>query len=284
MTRMFALLRVLGILALMIGGALVVHRVQAGPVAMTETTQQQTAMEQTRATAIDLERAKMSGLNSEEWQRYSTLLRGPRGLWTPTLDPIWVLGIHARTDDERRKYAEMAVQQEHARVAGELAFQKAYDDAFGLLYGDEPIIDVKKLEINRVATRARADKKKPVQKTSMKKSPVSATAEERILLFVSLKTECPPCDPMLPKLLKRAERGDGLDIYFVGADAKDNAAIQVWAAKRGIPQALVRNGRITLNYDQASLAQLRKDVQRVPQLMVRRGVEITDATPESLGL
>lgn len=282
MTLAFALLRGLGILALIIGGALVAHRVQADPVATT-TSERQTTVEQTRATAVDLERAKMSGLNPEEWQRYATLLRGPRGLWTPALDPIWMLGIHARTDDERRKYAEMAVQQEHARVAGELAFQKAYDDAFKLLFANEPIIDMQKLEANRAAARARTNKKQILQKTSMKKWPASDIADERALFFVSLKTDCATCDIMLPKLLKRAGRGDGVDIYFVGADARDNAAIQAWAAKRAVPPEWVRNGLITLNYDQASLAQLRKDAQRVPRLMLRRGVDIVDATPESLG-
>lgn len=165
MTRMFSLVRGLGFLALCIGGALVAHRVQADLV-----DQRQTTVVQTRTTEVDLERAKMSGLNPEEWQRYTTLLRGPRGLWTPALDPIWMLGIHARTDDERRKYAELAVQQEHARVAGELAFQKAYDDAFQLLYGDEPIIDTQKLAANRADARACGQKattaKRPHEKSA----------------------------------------------------------------------------------------------------------------------
>lgn len=281
MTRMFSLVRGLGFLALCIGGALVAHRVQADPVAPSE---RQTVVAQTRATEVDLERAKMSGLNPEEWQRYTTLLRGPRGLWTPALDPIWMLGIHARTDDERRKYAELAAQQEHARVAGELAFQKAYDDAFQMLYGDEPIIDTQKLAANRAAARARAEKNQPLQKTSMKKTPVSVLVEERTLFFVSLTADCATCDAWLPKLLKRAQRGAGLDIYFVGANARDNAAIQAWAMKRAVPPDLVRNGRVTLNYDQASLVQLRQGTQRVPQLMVSRGGDVADATPESLGL
>lgn len=282
MALIFPLLRDLGVLALVIGGALVAHRVQADPVATTATSERQTALEQTRATSLDLERAKMSGLSQDEWQRYTTLLRGPRGLWTPTLDPVWTLGIHARTDDERRKYAEMAAQQEHARVTGELAFQKAYDDAFKLLFGNEPIIDMQKLEANRAAARARADKKQPHQKTGLKKSPASDIADARALFFVSLKTDCTTCDTLLPKLLKRAERGDGVDIYFVGAGAQDNVAIQAWAAKRAVPPEWVRNGLITLNYDQASLAPLHQ--QRVPQLMLRRGVDIVNATPESLGL
>jgi len=282
MTRAFTLVRGLSLLALLIGGALIAHRALAEGTAVTQ--ERQTAIEQTRAKTTDIERAKMSGLNPEEWQRYTTVMSGPRGLWTPALDPIWVLGIHARSDDERRKYAELAAQQEHARVAGELAFQTAYDDAFKLLYGDEPLIDTQKLAANRAAAQARADRKQPLQKTSTKKVPISALALERTLLFVSLTADCTSCDAWLPKLLKRAQSGDGLDIYFVGADVKDTATIQSWAAKRAVPLELVRNGRVTLNYDQASLATLRKDAQRVPQLMIRRGMEITDVTPESLGL
>lgn len=286
MIALFSALRVLGFVALLCGGLFVAHRVQAGDAPPAASPERHTAIEQTRAKELDIERARASGLSVEEWQRYTTLMRGPRGLWTPSLDPIWVLGIHARTDDERRRYAEMAAQQEHARVEGELAFQRAYDSAFRLLYANEPVIDTERFEAGRAAARARASTKKPsTLKTSLKKPVLSARdAEEGMLLFVPL-TPCPACDVLAARVIERVQRtpGTGVDIYFVGAQSnKDNAAIQAWAQAHGVPRELVASGRITLNYDQATSAQLRKGAA-LPLAMKRNGERIDDLTQAGPG-
>ena len=42
------------------------------------------------------------GLTDEEVARYNQIMEGPRGNWTPNLDPIQVLGINADTEAERR--------------------------------------------------------------------------------------------------------------------------------------------------------------------------------------
>ena len=45
-------------------------------------------------------------LSEEEWQRYETLKKGIRGrLSAANISPIEVLGIHARDDAERQRYA-----------------------------------------------------------------------------------------------------------------------------------------------------------------------------------
>jgi integrating conjugative element protein (TIGR03759 family) len=272
MTRAFTLVRGLSLLALLIGGALIAHRALAEGTAVTQ--ERQTAIEQTRAKTTDIERAKMSGLNLEEWQRYTTVMSGPRGLWSPALDPIWVLGIHARSDDERRRYADLAAQQEHARVEGELAFNREYVAAFARLYPAEKLIDDARYDLLR-------RNKGREMKTSR---PARTTEADRILFFVPLKEDCTRCEAVLPKLIARASSGTGIDIYFAGSDATDNKAIQKWAVQRGIPPNLVQSGLITLNYDQLVLARLRKEGRTLPQLMVRRGSDVLDTTQEQLGL
>src|SRR3546814_5556012 len=55
---------------------------------------------------------------------------GPLGIYSPNLDPLSALGIEARTDEERRRYAELQVQVEARRVEKLLAYQRAYDEAW----------------------------------------------------------------------------------------------------------------------------------------------------------
>ena len=69
------------------------------------------------------------GLQPQEWARYRELMDGPLGIYSPNLDPLSALGIEARTDEERRRYAELQVQVEARRVEL-LAYQRAYDEAW----------------------------------------------------------------------------------------------------------------------------------------------------------
>lgn len=52
-----------------------------------------------------------------------------------------MLGIHARDQDERRRYAEMWVRAMREDVSRILAFQHAYDEAGKRLYPNEQLID-----------------------------------------------------------------------------------------------------------------------------------------------
>jgi hypothetical protein len=65
------------------------------------------------------------GLRSDEWTRYRELMEGPLGIYSPNLDPLTALGIEARSDDERQRYAELQVQAEARRVEKLLAYQRA---------------------------------------------------------------------------------------------------------------------------------------------------------------
>ncbi len=46
------------------------------------------------------------GLSQDDYQRYQSLMNGPRGIQSPGLDPLSTLGIEARSQAERRQYAE----------------------------------------------------------------------------------------------------------------------------------------------------------------------------------
>ena len=59
-------------------------------------------------TSSERARSRLWELSETEWRRYKLLMQGIRGSISPsTISPIEVLGIHARDQDERRRYAEM---------------------------------------------------------------------------------------------------------------------------------------------------------------------------------
>ncbi|EBZ5771679.1 TIGR03759 family integrating conjugative element protein [Salmonella enterica subsp. enterica serovar Redlands] len=158
--------------------------------------------------------AQSWGLTQEEWSHYEVLKRGERGIWSPLLDPLTTLGVEATTDAERRRYADMLVEKEARRVEKELAFQRAYDEAWKRrLPGLTP-----------VAT-------------------VSVDATSRLAVFVS--ENCPPCDTRIKNLLAS---GHPLDIYLVDS-RNDDSRLRRLAMVWKIDAARVQRRDITLNHD-----------------------------------
>jgi integrating conjugative element protein (TIGR03759 family) len=80
-------------------------------------------------------------LSDDEMQRAKLLMLGPRGNFSvPNLSPVEALGIHARDDAERRKYAELFARAQYEDVQRVLAFQRAYDVAIRQLTAGQPMI------------------------------------------------------------------------------------------------------------------------------------------------
>ena len=158
-------------------------------------------------------------LSPEDWSRYEALMRGRRGVWTPGADPLLVLGAHARTEAERRRFAEAFVRAEHERVEGELAFERAVQAAWARLFPGE-------LRLSRHA-------------------PAGAPPERYALVF---DRECTGCEATV-----RAYAGGAVpvDVYVRGA--ADDAALRLWAWSHGVSAADVRAGRVTVNHDDGSV-------------------------------
>ncbi len=158
--------------------------------------------------------AQQWGLTLEEWSRYETLKHSERGIWSPSLDPLTMLGVEATTDAERQRYADLLVEKESQRVEKELAFQRAYDAAWkrrfpGLM-------------------------------------PVVATAPDRTSrLSVFVREDCSVCDTRLKTLLNA---GNPLDIWLVGSD-NDDSRLRRWAVSQHIDNTRVQRREVTLNHD-----------------------------------
>ncbi|ATE58742.1 TIGR03759 family integrating conjugative element protein [Thauera sinica] len=171
----------------------------------------------------DAQQARDWGLRAEEWTRYRELMRGPLGVYSPNLDPLTALGIEARTDEERRRYAELQVQAEAARVEKLLAYQRAYDDAWQRLHPG-----LQRVTLPGAGAAA---------------TPAMSTPPSRAAVFV--KDDCPACDALVRRL--QAD-GGAFDLYLVGSRA-DDARLRAWARRIGIDPARVQARTITLNHD-----------------------------------
>ncbi|TYG35305.1 TIGR03759 family integrating conjugative element protein [Lonepinella koalarum] len=166
------------------------------------------------------EQAQRWGLTETEWQRYLEIKQHERSFWSPNLDPITTLGVEAKTDAERRHYAELLAKKEHERVDKELAFERAYYEAAQRLYPDQLPFQVE---------------------------PHISQAMGRIYYFTRLDN-CEKCEIDISRILSYANNKTPVDIYIVGSQGNDDA-IRVWAAKHRIDPAKVRSRQITLNHD-----------------------------------
>ncbi|WP_416139109.1 TIGR03759 family integrating conjugative element protein [Halomonas sp. HK25] len=167
-------------------------------------------------------------LTERDWDRYVSLMEGPRGIWSPNLDPITALGVEARSAEERRRYAELLVEVERARTERELAFQRAYDEAWQLLYPDE-------MPVDEFTLRPR----------SAFHFTDEGALQARLTVYVAVE-ECERCDGTVSELMAQ---GTQMDIFVLDSDG-DDAVIRDWARRVGVPADRVRARDITLNHGQ----------------------------------
>lgn len=100
----------------------------------------QTSFTQTDAT--EQLQAQFWGLTLEEVRRANLLMKGPRGAFSaPNITPVEILGIHARSDAERQKYAEHFARILRADTERVLAWTVAHAQAMAKLYPNDPVID-----------------------------------------------------------------------------------------------------------------------------------------------
>lgn len=166
------------------------------------------------------EQAASWGLTEQEWTRFEQIQAGPRGFWSPNLDPLTALGVEAETDQERQRYAELQVALEAKRAERELAYQNAYTAAWAKLF---PGL----LPIQGMAST----------------SPASSSVAPRQALFV--EDHCSACTAEAQRL---QSSDTAFDIYLVGSQGEDER-VRRWARQANIDPAKVQHRQITLNHD-----------------------------------
>ena len=168
----------------------------------------------------DSEQAASWGLTEQEWTRFEQIQAGPRGFWSPNLDPLTALGVEAETDQARQRYAQLQVALEAKRAERELAYQNAYTAAWAKLF---PGL----LPIQGMASP----------------SPTNSAVAPRQALFV--EDHCPACTAEAQRL---QSSDTAFDIYLVGSQGEDER-VRSWARQAVVDPTKVQRRQITLNHD-----------------------------------
>lgn len=237
----------------------------AGPTVTSEATRSQFAQPSDVISPLsptDKARATIWDLSNTEWRRYQTLMDGIRGSISPaTLSPIEVLGIHARDEGERRRYAERWARLMRDDAERILAFQHAYDRAWKRLFPSDRLIDLARLPDEETAD-------------------VTLQPTDRVLFFT--RPDCASCDALLRRLLKRVDTLAGVDIYLLGLPTNDDKAVRDWAEQQAIEPRWVRSRQVTLNHDGGALSQLTQGQGEVPYMLRRRDDALAVLSPSVL--
>ncbi len=169
-------------------------------------------LEVTQPKLSDLDRrsAVSWGLTETEWQRHRELRTLRRGLVSPDVTPLEILGIYAPSDAERKRYARLYARQQLDLLERIAMFEADY------------------IEAVRELTRSASD----------------GTGRYRLVAAVGCATS--QCAEQLNRALQLVDQ-HGLDIFLTGTAGSDGT-VRNWAARNNIPPDAVRKQRITLNH------------------------------------
>lgn len=107
-----------------------------------ESTQQRVARANSLLDTNDLLVAQIWGLSNEEMIRAKVLLKGPRATFSvQNLSPVEALGIHARDEKERTKYAEMFARALQADVERSLAWNRTFTEVQARLFPNQVVMN-----------------------------------------------------------------------------------------------------------------------------------------------
>ncbi len=174
---------------------------------------------------------KVWKLTQEEWSRYESIMDSKGKYFWSDLDPITVLGLNARNEQERRRFAQMLARQEYENTRKLILLDRAFNKAFQQLYGSIPIVDLNRLNI--------ASAKASLTPASTK---YRGEPGDRWIVFAS--TRCPSCDKRIRSILDNINLGVSVDIHFKN---DPRSAITAWASRMQISPKSVEAGTITLN-------------------------------------
>jgi integrating conjugative element protein (TIGR03759 family) len=245
--------------------ACMVFYTELATAAKSDTTQSEAVeYRQTDLRDIQHQRVELWGLDNAEWQRYRQLMKGIRGSVSPsTLSPIEVLGIHARTPDERRRYARTWARMMREDAERILAFQLAYDEAQRELYPGTSLIDTHKLAQLKQSTAV-----KPKEEWDL---------NDRLLFFT--QTDCAICDVLWDRLQSRFDSIGGIDVYFLDVSAGEESRIRSWATEKQLDPLRLRDRKLTLNMDGGLLKKLGEslkfDANERPRVLRRRDEQLS---------
>lgn len=223
-----------------------------------------------QADQTDRANARYWGITVDEYRRYRSLMKGVRGSFSdPRITPLEVLGIHAESDAEQRRYAERFAQLMAEDAGRILRFEKAYQQAFRRLFPSLPAMARPARQRARAGTPASPGAFAAATQSTAGAMSQAATVTrgDRLLLFTS--ASCTACEAAVRKSLALIDAGIAVDLYLVGAQAADE--VQQYGRRLALDPGLVERGQLTLNIDGGTLARVLPGQSALPQVVRKRG-------------
>lgn len=191
--------------------------------------------------------AKQWMLTEKDWVKYKRVMAGPRGIWSPGLDPITALGVMETDPAERRRYAEIWMKMEAKRAELELAFEVERMAASQLVLGGRPVVNNDKW----------------VQQWNAEQN----RRTHEVMLFV--EPDClEDCAQLFDQVL--ASTGEGartrLNVYFPSGTSAEE--IGGWAQELGIDPDIVKARKVTLNFDRGEFTRFDVAHAELPEVRV----------------
>lgn len=186
-------------------------------------------------------------LSEEDWSKYKKIMAGPRGIWSPGLDPITALGVMETDPAERRRYAEIWMRMEAKRAELELAFEVERMSASQQVLGNRPVVDNDKW-----VQQWNADQNRRTHE---------------VMLFVD--PDCvDSCSRLFEEVLASTGTGEEtrLNVYFPGGTSAEE--IGGWAKTVGIDPDIVKARKVTLNFDRGEYARYDISQSELPEVRV----------------
>ncbi|POP51569.1 TIGR03759 family integrating conjugative element protein [Zhongshania marina] len=235
--------------SLLIAGCLVTSLALANPTYSTnqgsEAVKTDLRGSSSKLSEFDKAEARKWSLTDSDWLKYKQIMSGPRGTWSPGLDPITALGVSETDPRERKRYADIWMKVETRRIELELAFEKERMLAAKRLHGDAKAIE------NQAW----------IDEWNRKQNAVQTIVN----LFVDPGCK-EQCEDVAKAVLSSVSTTSKLDIYFKPGSTEGEAA--EWAAHFNIDPKVVASRRITLNLKGPKLRTFKIDVNNLPQVRV----------------
>ena len=204
-------------------------------------------------TDSQLHQAKIWGLSETEEKRYLKLLNSRSGIYYQGLrmTPVDILGLNARNDEERLRFAKIAAQQEAQKVSQNIAWNNAFYKAYNNLFKNVPVVG----EVDLSPYSPLAHK------------PIELSAGSHLYLFIR---EDDPLKTILFQLYGAIKNSPNskLHLMFLGMNEE---SIQLWANQNQIPFELVNAKQISLNAGELQYQKLKLEKKETPLLLLSKG-------------
>ena len=201
--------------------------------------------------------ARIWRLEDGQYARYLVLKKNKTGTFIPEANPIVVLGVNSRNNDEREGYARLLAQIEFEQTAKYLAFNSEYQKQANLLRKKMNLPIIRQFDTDQFSPYAY--------------NPIPLKKDDKLFLYAKSTDSV---DAMVRPFIKNLKnKGSQLNIFFT--DTPGDEKIQAWGRAHSLPLSLVKEHIITLNNSLGQYNKFKKDSGGQPILILLRNGKST---------